>query len=410
MALAFTVIGTLVDLFPEMLLLTEIILHPGVFSSPSSMCKLTRLFFSDGKPVVVFASMDEYENPMHPSLLLIRDSLRRRLSSIAAGLFLRDGCLADLSPRWTYAGLVGLLVGGELLTAIGSSLFLRIEFGWPALISLLASLLALMISLRGHMRQVGEKPLHRCTESPTDNGGRLWEFLLPGPVTFARYLMLVPVWPMILVYSESANFWPFTSSDRGDFSLPQSDAALWVSPVDWLRIAVPELSVSDNNSPLSFIYWAIIPHLLWVLITGIWAVISGLGRVFCWYVGHEEDWSAHSWGVYFASQESPFHVFSRRLQGALGLGFTIWVCKDLKRLLLFTAGLAVLCYQGYQRGTCLEQEWAFLFANAAWWIALIVAHIARRKNIFQPLGLTPRESSHGRAVVRISPAESYVRS
>ena len=46
-----------------------------------------------------------------------------------------------------------------------------------------------------------------------------------------------------------------------------------------------------------------------------------------------QDWSAHSWAVYFSSQESPFHVWSFRLQSSLGLGFTMWVAKELKRLL-----------------------------------------------------------------------------
>lgn len=386
LALSFTIIGTLVDLFPEMVLLTEIIMHPGVLSSPSASGTLLRLIFSDGKPVVVFAGTDPEEDdaPMPESLLLVRNSLRRRLSSIAAGLFLKDGCMADRSPRWTYAGLVGVLVGGELLTAIGSSLFLRIEFGWPALVSLLASLLALMISLRSHMRQLGEKPLHQCDHSPTDNGGCFYEFLLPGPLTFARYLMIVPVWPMLLVYAENANFWPFISTTRGDHSLPPSDSAMWVNPRDWFRVAVPELSISDNDSPLKYVYWAILPHLIWALVTSIWTVVSGVMRFVCWYVGYGEDWSRHSSGVYFASQESPFHVWSRRLQGALGLGFTTWVCKDLKRLFALTAGVLFLSFQGYRSGMCMEQEWAFLFSHMAWWIALLIGHFARRKNIFKP--------------------------
>lgn len=135
------------------------------------------------------------------------------------------------------ARLVGVLVGGELLTAIGACLFLRIEFGWPALISLLASLLALLISVRCHMRRVGEKALHRCHESATGNGGRLFEFLLPGPVTLTRFLLAVPVWPMLLVYSEGASFWPFSMASRGDHSLPPSEESLWANPWDWFRVS-----------------------------------------------------------------------------------------------------------------------------------------------------------------------------
>lgn len=104
LALSFTVVGTLVDLFPEMLLVSEILLHPGVLTSAGSMGTLLRMIFSDGKPVVVFAATDEFEKPLSPPMLLLRDSLRRRLSCVAAGFFLRDGCIGDRNPRWTYAG------------------------------------------------------------------------------------------------------------------------------------------------------------------------------------------------------------------------------------------------------------------------------------------------------------------
>lgn len=101
---------------PEAMLLTEILLHPGVLTSSSSMKTLIHLIFSDGKPIVVFASSGEAEKPLHPSLHRIRDSLRRRFTSVAAGLSMQDGCMADQKPRWTYAGVLGVLVGGELLT------------------------------------------------------------------------------------------------------------------------------------------------------------------------------------------------------------------------------------------------------------------------------------------------------
>ncbi|CAN0428116.1 unnamed protein product, partial [Ectocarpus fasciculatus] len=202
--------------------------------------------------------------------------------------FRRDGCVGDRAPKWTYPGLVGVLVGGELLTAIGACLFLRIEFGWPALISLLASLLALLISVRCHMRRVGEKALHQCHESATGQGGRLFEFLLPGPVTLTRFLLAVPVWPMLLVYSEGASFWPFSMASRGDHSLPPSDESLWANPWDWFRVAVPSLSQSDNDSPLSYVYWAIVPHLLWALVATVWVGILGVGNLVCWYFGHAE--------------------------------------------------------------------------------------------------------------------------
>lgn len=104
LALSFTVVGTLVDLFPEMLLVSEIMLHPSVLTSAGSLGTLLRLIFSDGKPVVVFAATDEFEKPLAPPMLLLRDSLRRRLSCVAAGFSLRDGCIGDRNPKWTYAG------------------------------------------------------------------------------------------------------------------------------------------------------------------------------------------------------------------------------------------------------------------------------------------------------------------
>lgn len=136
------------------------------------------------------------------------------------------------------------------MTAVGACLFLRIEFGWPALISLMASLLALLISVRCHMRRVGEKVLHHESSSAAagaEDGGRLFEFLLPGPVVLARFLLAVPVWPMLLVYSESASFWPFTMAKRGDHSWPWSDESLWANPWDWFRV-----SENDPMTPLDF--------------------------------------------------------------------------------------------------------------------------------------------------------------
>lgn len=98
-----------------------------------------------------------------------------------------------------------------------------------------------------------------------------------------------------------------------------------------------------------------------------------------------QDWSAHSWAVYFSSHGSPFHVWSSKLQSALGLGFTMWVAKELKRLAVFSVLLAALVIEGYRRGGCLEQEWAFVFAVGAWWGIMLIGHAARKKNIFKPI-------------------------
>lgn len=106
--------------------------------------------------------------------------------------------------------------------------------------------------------------------------------------------------------------------------------------------------------------------------------------LFCTTMKLPQDWSAHSWGVYFTSQASPFHVWSFRLQSALGMGFTMWVAQEFKRLLLFSLLLAIVTVQGYRSGGCMEQEWAFVFAVAAWWGIMLVGHAARRKNLFKP--------------------------
>lgn len=369
---------------PEALLLAEIMLHPRVLTSLSAARTLARLIFSDGKPIIVFASSEDTGKPLHPSLLLIRDSLRRRLNSVAASLSMRDGCAANQCPNWTYSGLLGILVGGELLTGIGACLFLRVHFGWAAVISLLASLVALVISTPAHMRSVGKKPLHTCHQIATGSGGRFLEFVLPGPLVLTRLLLVVPVWPMIVVYAEGLSFWPFSMTQRGENSRPPLDNAMWVWPPDWLRVDIPEFGASDNNSPLSFFYWAVLPHLVWTVLSATWLVMLGLTRLVCWYYGYAEDWSAHPWGVYFASQESPFHVWALHVQRILGLGFTIFMTMEFRRLALGLVILSVLLFRALGRTGCVEHEWAFVFAHFAWWIIMLIGHAARRWNVFKP--------------------------
>lgn len=251
------------------------------------------------------------------------------------------------------------------------------------------------------MRTVGEMPLHECQERGTETGGRLLEFLIPGPIGLVRYMLLVPVWPMIVVYAEAVSFWPFSSAHRGDHSRAFSDDALWMSPYDWLALEVPHFGVSDNATGLDFLYWAIVPHLLWTVISATWITILGISRLVCWYFGHTEDWSVHPWSVYFASQESPFHMWSAHLQRALGLGFTTFISKELVRLSVGFAVLVAILILAVQRGTCAEQEWAYVFSHLAWWGIMLIGHVARRRNFFRsvrrkPLPCIPgEENSHG---------------
>lgn len=51
---------------------------------------------------------------------------------------------------------------------------------------------------------------------------------------------------------------------------------------------MPTLSVSDNESPLSLLYWAIVPHLLWALVVTAWTGIVGVSKLACWYFGHSQ--------------------------------------------------------------------------------------------------------------------------
>ena len=78
-ALALTVVGTLVDLVPEALLLTEIVMHPKIMLTENrggSLKKVLRLFISDGKPIIVFASEPDVSD--NELLLTVQKSLRRR--------------------------------------------------------------------------------------------------------------------------------------------------------------------------------------------------------------------------------------------------------------------------------------------------------------------------------------------
>lgn len=77
MALALTVVGTLVDLMPEALLLTEIIMHPRVMlpGEEGSLKRMLSLIFSDGKPIIAFAAEPDVPNER---LRTVQKSLRRR--------------------------------------------------------------------------------------------------------------------------------------------------------------------------------------------------------------------------------------------------------------------------------------------------------------------------------------------
>lgn len=74
---------------------------------------------------------------------------------------------------WTYAAVLVMLAGGQILTAIGACLFIHIDQGWPATFSLVASIFALVVSTSRNMTLVAETPLHPCPHERDDpDGGR----------------------------------------------------------------------------------------------------------------------------------------------------------------------------------------------------------------------------------------------
>lgn len=56
---------------------------------------------------------------------------------------------------------------------------------------------------------------------------------------------------------------------------------------------MPSLGVSDNGSPLSYLYWAIVPHLLFALVAAVVMGIVGITKLVCWYFGHVEVCGRH---------------------------------------------------------------------------------------------------------------------
>lgn len=333
----------------------------------------------------------------------------------------------DVLYRWTYSGLIGILVGGELLTAGGAALFFYIDPNWPALVCLVASIVALLLSTRKNMMRVENTRLHRYTPSPGGDGP-WFEFLIPGPLILVRYLLSMPVWPIAIVYAGSHSFWPF-----GDPSWPRSEDALWINPSDWLRIEAPTdwfltnansmgrpadsafniTSSTDSSNYNGTLYGGdeyfytrlligggILPHLLGTFVVALSGSVIALVRLVQWYfvcmtpsnirdnnyrgnVGINE--SRLRWDASFTSQESVFHCWAAWVQAVLGFGYTYTVCK-LYWLAILCASivwmLLVFAVSQNERPVCLEQEWAFVYAHWAWWVIMIAGHLSRRYNIF----------------------------
>lgn len=102
-----------------------------------------------------------------------------RFSAVAAGLDMRDAFCTEGDHKravtWKYSGIMGMLICGEILTAVGASLFVYIDPKMPAILSLVASIFALLMSTRANMTEVKDRKLHLCPaakEVHRTDGGR----------------------------------------------------------------------------------------------------------------------------------------------------------------------------------------------------------------------------------------------
>lgn len=283
-----------------MLLVTEVLKKPKVFAEKGTTKELLGLLFSDGKPIVAFAAGDK---KIGNGMCAIRVGLRRRLW-LATRLLHRQGkkwCGSSVHHRtdvsaseqifihpwgdyvWTYEGVMGLLVGGQVLTGVGSALFVGVDFSFPALVSLLASLFAVVVTTKRNMRAVSREitptlSFHNV-RGGTDNADSCnanhfvagWEIVMPGPLALLRFLLAAPVWPIGLAL--------FGFLDR----TAVSSQPLWVWPPDWL--SVREV---DFGRPLDWIlvqhvvltWLAAVPSSPFLALWIIFAATFGVGLVF----------------------------------------------------------------------------------------------------------------------------------
>lgn len=243
---------------------------------------------------------------------------------------------------------------------------------------------------------------------------RLVEFLIPGPLTLIRYLLFVPVWPMIVVYAEALPFWPLKSVIS---YLPiSSGAPLWVWPLDWLRVQAPTFNfdgivigrivdIFSSTSLASVVVWLIVPHLLWtmasVLLWTLWMLVFGTANSCAAYFNRvtASEGRKRSWGFYFtlqdnltlrdrtAAEDYAFHRWLARLQSMLGLALTgemstvMWL-PLVSIMVVMSATIASVFEFEDNGGVCMEQELLFLYAHVSWWAIVCVGHHARRRNVF----------------------------
>lgn len=272
MGLAFTIVGTLVSLAPGALLATELVKNPCVFREAGAARKLLGLLCSDGKPIVAFAAAAD--EPVGEKLGSVRAAIRRRLWFMTRPLH-RQGkklCGSSLHHRvddatseqifihpwgdyvWKYAGVMGLLLGGQIVAAVGAAVFLFVDFSWLALLSLLSSTWAGVASTPRNARAASRESTPTLTFHNV-RGGRGtgavnlsdkhrflagWEIAMPGPLALLRLFLALPAWPIGLALLGLA----------GDGEPPSEP--LWVLPSSWLSV-----SEMDIRRPLD---WVLVQH------------------------------------------------------------------------------------------------------------------------------------------------------
>lgn len=416
-ALAFIIVGTLVDLFPEVMLLTEVILHPGVLYDRSAARKVASLLCSDGKPIVAFAASTNEVGILE----VVRTSLRGRLFRLGRFHFsiYNDNVGDDGLKTTRYSSFLGCLAAGELLTAAGGAILLVIDFGWLALACVVSSLFAFLASTRRTMIAVGRRELV-FEEAHFD----LLASVVPGPVSFLKFILCVPVWPMSLVMLDI-----FRNEPSGDH--------YWVSPLSWLGVTGPsvERMLDWVVSPYLVMTWVVAflesVALTMILIAGAGALLFSVGVFFClavWSIVNGVVFCVLSlWRWYFAitivdnkdesddKEESNISKASRQYCEAVNHRCTsiraevhkvdgptwLWLCESgcgnvLSWLMywldtrfvccaVFLAGVllfAAVSMEGSDEYNCGEQKWAFASAHVSWFLVVFFFKVGFENNPF----------------------------
>jgi len=364
-ALGFIIAGTLVDLFPEFLLITDVIMHPRIFCDRAAAWKVAKLLCSDGKPIITFAaSKDEVPE----ALGVVRNSIRKRLCMFCECRVSEDIKSVDSETRSNgYTAFLGCLAAGEVLTTVGGALLLWIDFGWPALVSVISSILAFLFSTRYNMMEVGRG----AAEARHDIYRRFFENLtpadfIPGPISFLKLVVVgVPVWPLSLVV------WGVYNRDTS------SNDFLWVWPTSWLGVSQPSVKrVLD---------WILFPHYIMTWIGGLVAglLVLALGFSLLFLMGKAV---VAMWDMYWSEEEGFFDRFrmpssSMRntmevlhplLEFALGSGMSFILWFDWPHGVVASIGIVevILLAVAVGVGDCAEQEWTFAAIQISWVLVL----------------------------------------